>query len=132
MTHHIVDHHQHVQKLLELGESFVTVTLVEIRGSAPQIVGAKAIVTRNGIEGGTVGGGKIEAAAIDHAQQLLANGRQHAELVQWNLQTDIGMTCGGAVRLFFDVYATSAADRCFWSRPYCSALVRLLPTWTVN
>lgn len=62
--------------------------------------GAKGIVTCSGIEGGTIGGGKIEAAAIDYAQRLLSQGRQHAELVTWNLQTDIGMTCGGEVKLF--------------------------------
>ena len=127
MTHHIVDHHRIVQKLLDRGESFVTVTLVDIRGSAPQIVGAKAVVSRAGIEGGTVGGGKIEASAADYAQRLLAGGRQHAELVTWNLQTDIGMTCGGEVKLFFDVYASSAWPIVvFGAGHIAQALVRLL------
>ncbi len=58
MTHNIVDHHRLVQQLLDRGETFATITLVDIRGSAPQIVGAKAIVTLGGIEGGTVGGAK--------------------------------------------------------------------------
>jgi xanthine dehydrogenase accessory factor len=127
MTHNIVDHHLLVQKLLDRSESFVTVTLVEIRGSAPQIVGAKGIVTSSGIEGGTVGGGKIEAAAIEYAQRLLIQGRQHAELVTWNLQTDIGMTCGGEVKLFFDVYATAAWPIVvFGAGHLAQALVRLL------
>lgn len=127
MTHNIVDHHRLVQKLLDQGESFVSVTLVGIRGSAPQIVGAKGVVTRSGIEGGTVGGGKIEAAAIEYAQQLLASGRQHAELVTWNLQTDIGMTCGGEVKLFFDVYALSAWPIVIFGAGHIAqALVRLL------
>ncbi len=127
MTHNIVDHHRLVQKLLDRSESFVTVTLIDIRGSAPQIVGAKGIVTGNGIEGGTVGGGKIEAAAIEHAQRLLSDGRQHAELVTWNLQTDIGMTCGGEVKLFFDVYATAAWPIVvFGAGHIAQALVRLL------
>lgn len=127
MTHNIVDHHRLVQKLLDCSQSFVTVTLVDIRGSAPQIVGAKAVVTRSGIEGGTVGGGKIEAAAIDFAQRLLAEGRQHAELVTWNLQTDIGMTCGGEVKLFFDVYANAAWPIVIFGAGHIAqSLVRLL------
>ncbi|MBX3422731.1 MAG: xanthine dehydrogenase accessory protein XdhC [Pirellulaceae bacterium] len=127
MTHNIVDHHRLVQKLLDQGESFAAVTLVEIRGSAPQIVGAKCVVTRSGIEGGTVGGGKIEAAAIDYAQQLLASGQQHAELVTWNLQTEIGMTCGGEVKLFFDVYANAAWPIVIFGAGHIAqALVRLL------
>lgn len=127
MTHNIVDHHRLVQKLLDQGESFVTVTLVNIRGSAPQVIGAKAVVTRSGIEGGTVGGGKIEAAAIEYALELLANEKQHAELVTWNLQTDIGMTCGGEVKLFFDVYAQAAWPIVIFGAGHIAqALVRLL------
>lgn len=127
MTHNIVDHHRLIQKLLDRSESFVTVTLVAIRGSAPQIVGAKGIVTSSGIEGGTVGGGKIEAAAVKYAMHLLSEGRQHAELVTWNLQTDIGMTCGGEVKLFFDVYATAAWPIVvFGAGHIAQALVRLL------
>ncbi len=88
---------------------FAIVTLVEIRGSAPQIVGARAIITSDGLEAGTVGGGRMEAAAIRHAQQCLADAqRSGSELVTWNLQTDIGMTCGGEVRLLFDFCGTAA------------------------
>lgn len=129
MTHHIVDHHRLVQKLLDQAESFVSVTLVDIRGSAPQIIGAKAVVSRSGIEGGTVGGGKIEAAAIEHALGLLASGKQLAQLVTWNLQTDIGMTCGGEVKLFFDVYAKAAWPIVIFGAGHIAqALVRLLLT----
>ena len=99
---------QHSEKLSELlaGESpFATITLVDIRGSAPQIQGAKAIVTHSGIESGTIGGGKIEAAAIRHAQtNLLGDKGTRCEFVTWNLQTDIGMTCGGEVKLFFEYH----------------------------
>ena len=42
-----------------------------------------------------------------HAQQLLSTGTRHPELKVWNLQTDIGMTCGGEVKLFFEVHARS-------------------------
>ncbi len=92
-----------LQNLLEVGKSFVTVTLIDIRGSAPQIVGAKAIVTSEGLVAGTVGGGKIEHAAIKHAQSLLLQNEKPNEFVVWNLQTDIGMTCGGEVKMFFEM-----------------------------
>tara|TARA_R110002049_G_scaffold285698_1_gene466699 strand:+ start:87290 stop:88048 length:759 start_codon:yes stop_codon:yes gene_type:complete len=84
---------------------FVSVTLVDIRGSAPQVKGAKALITGAGIEAGTIGGGKIEAAAIRHAQALLSSSKgTTCDFVTWNLQTEIGMTCGGEVKLFFEVY----------------------------
>jgi len=107
------DYHQFITKTSELFEanrSFATITLVSIRGSAPQIIGAKAIVTDDGMEAGTIGGGKIEAAAMQYAQDLLGqqNSQQICELVKWNLQTDVGMTCGGEVQLMFEVVRNDA------------------------
>ncbi|WP_182865393.1 XdhC family protein [Rhodopirellula sp. JC639] len=105
MTYDVVQHHQKLTSLLQSETPFATVTLIDIRGSAPQITGAKAIVTTAGIESGTIGGGKIEAAAITHAQRLLtATEGTGCDFVVWNLQTDIGMTCGGEVKLFFEVH----------------------------
>lgn len=105
MTFDVIQHHQRLTTLLQSDIPFATVTLIDIRGSAPQICGAKAIVTSTGIESGTIGGGKIEAAAIQHAQRLLGsqNGTS-CDFVTWNLQTDIGMTCGGEVKLFFEIH----------------------------
>ncbi len=105
MTFDVVQHSRKLSKLIELDIPFVTVTLLEIRGSAPQINGAKALITTNGLEWGTVGGGKIEAAAINFAQETLKTHRgTTCKLVKWNLQTDIGMTCGGEVKLFFEIH----------------------------
>jgi len=104
MTFDVVQHSRTLNQLLEANRSFVIITLLDIRGSAPQIIGAKAIATEHGIEAGTIGGGKIEAAAIEHAKHLLAaEDGTNSELMTWNLQTDIGMTCGGEVKLFFEV-----------------------------
>jgi xanthine dehydrogenase accessory factor len=102
------DVHRHWQKvhgLIQTSTPFATVTLVDMRGSAPQIRGAKALVTTDGVVEGTVGGGKVEARAITHAIEMLqaADGRS-CDLVTWNLQTDIGMTCGGEVKFFFELH----------------------------
>ncbi|MAI34921.1 MAG: hypothetical protein CMM07_25045 [Rhodopirellula sp.] len=105
MTFDVVQHSRKLNKLIELDTPFVTVTLLDIRGSAPQINGAKALITASGLEWGTVGGGKIEATAIEFAQEALRTHRgTTCELVTWNLQTDIGMTCGGEVKLFFEIH----------------------------
>lgn len=90
-------------KLTEKGESFVTVTQVSTRGSAPQDPGAKIVVTKDGLQYGTVGGGKVEAAAIKKAQTILLKDSQvDPEYVTWNLQKDIGMSCGGEVNFLFE------------------------------
>lgn len=104
MAFDVYRHARAVTELLGSGTPFVIVTMVDRRGSAPQIEGAKAVITTAGIVEGTVGGGKVEARAIQHAQELLRSrdGRS-CQLMVWNLQTEIGMTCGGEVKFFFEV-----------------------------
>jgi xanthine dehydrogenase accessory factor len=103
--------HGFVEKLAELsaaGRAFVSVTLVETVGSTPQDVGTKMLVDQTGLLFGTVGGGRVETKAIGHAQALLndtaGSGGQTCSLVEWNLQRDVGMTCGGVVKLLFEAY----------------------------
>ena len=102
--------HGFVERLAELardGAPFVSVTMVEAIGSTPQDTGSKMLVTSEGLSSGTVGGGKIEHKAIQHAQAMLADESSQApvhQLVEWNLQRDVGMTCGGVVKLFFESY----------------------------
>jgi xanthine dehydrogenase accessory factor len=102
------DVHRHWQKVSELLQNntpFAIVTMIDVRGSAPQIPGAKAVVTSDGVVDGTVGGGRVEARAIAQAIDMLqtTDGRS-CQFVTWNLQTDIGMTCGGEVKFFFELY----------------------------
>ena len=83
---------------------FCVVTVVDTVGSAPADRGAKMLVTRDGLRAGTVGGGKVEARALLEAQRMLERGATEPEFANWNLQTDLKMTCGGVVRLFFETY----------------------------
>jgi xanthine dehydrogenase accessory factor len=140
--------HGFVERLAEMSRSgvpFVCVTMVEAVGSTPQDAGSKMLVTAQGLVSGTIGGGRVEAKAIDVAKKMLASaedkeiGRlgdkeqgqpadplcaqqgetraQQAEhspcpplsvspclLQEWNLKRDVGMTCGGTVKLFFEAY----------------------------
>ncbi len=65
---------------------------------------------------------------IAHAQQLLSQPRAN-DWVKWNLQTDIGMTCGGEVKLFFEVHAQTKWPIVVFGAGHVSqALVRLLLT----
>lgn len=90
-------------------KAFVVVTFVSSKGSAPQEVGARMIVTSQGHFSGTVGGGKLEMAAIKQAQEYLSSQSRGSHFHDWNLQTDIKMSCGGAVGLFFEVHNPSTA-----------------------
>jgi xanthine dehydrogenase accessory factor len=92
-------------ELAESGAPFVAVTVVDTLGSTPQDRGAKMLVTSEGRVFGTVGGGKIEARAIQEAQLLLGDGgAPKTRFHQWSLEKDIGMTCGGIVRVYFEAF----------------------------
>lgn len=104
------------EQLVQLARSqtpFVLVTLVETLGSTPQDAGAKMLVTAAGLHHGTVGGGKVEAKAIAFAQDLLAARATAPQFVNWALRTDVGMTCGGSVKLYFEPHAGTGA-RAAW------------------
>ncbi len=88
--------------LEQAGGAFVVVMLVEALGSTPQDSGAKMLVTAGGLHFGTVGGGKVEAKAIGVAQEMLATGTNATRFVNWTLKGDVGMTCGGSVKFYFE------------------------------
>ena len=83
------------------GDAFGVVTLVDAHGSTPADAGARMAVDADGLRFGTVGGGRIEAKAIGVVQAMLAD-REATRFVDWSLRADVGMTCGGRVRLFFE------------------------------
>lgn len=89
-------------KLRQLRVPMVTVTLVDLRGSVPQNIGARMIVGRDSVVFGTVGGGKLELGCIETARQILEGSNVNSRTVTWNLQTELGMSCGGEVTLFFE------------------------------
>lgn len=100
--------HGLIERLAEMaedGKPFVLVTLVEAIGSTPQDAGTKMLVDASGLRFGTVGGGKVEQQAIATAQGMLADpAAKPCTLVEWNLKRDVGMTCGGTVKLLFEAY----------------------------
>lgn len=122
------NHHDHCRQLIDEGTPFVVVTLVESDGSVPADVGAKMIVTPTGLTHGTVGGGRVEAAALRRAGELLRSAAS-TDCVHWNLNTDLGMTCGGRVRFFFDrIDAAAWSIVIFGAGHVAQALSRLLTT----
>jgi xanthine dehydrogenase accessory factor len=90
----------------ENGESFAIVTILRSHGHAPGAAGAKAIVTKDGLQGGTIGGGNIEAKACSLATDMCRDSASapRLQIFNWNLQTDIGMTCGGSVEVLIELF----------------------------
>lgn len=94
-----------LNELMAAGTPMVAVTIVDTMGSVPSDRGAKAIVTAEGLRFGTVGGGKLETKAIGEAQRMLRGELgTNTHFVQWNINKDVGMTCGGIVKLYFEAF----------------------------
>jgi len=79
----------------------VLATVVEVTGSAPQVAGAKLLVLADGRIVGTVGGGAIEQRVLEKAKARLS-GSDSAQLATINLTRDLGMCCGGEMKIFFE------------------------------
>jgi len=91
------------------GTAFVFVVLAQALGSTPQDAGAKMLVTAAGLHTGTVGGGKLEAKAIALAQEMIVDCASQPQFVSWTLKGDVGMTCGGTVRLYLEPHSGGAS-----------------------
>ena len=94
-----------LNELAESGRPFAAVTVVDTLGSTPQDRGSKMLVTAEGRYFGTTGGGKIEVRCIEEAKKLLDDPTApKTRYFQWSLEKDIGMTCGGIVRVYFEAF----------------------------
>lgn len=91
-------------KSLETGERGALATIVETRGSTPQKVGARLLLRADGAMLGTLGGGCIEAEAVERAGHAIASGLP--ELLDFTLNEDIavdyGLACGGTELILID------------------------------
>jgi xanthine dehydrogenase accessory factor len=87
------------------GVPFCTVTVADARGSIPQEIGAKALMDRDGLICGTIGGGRVEARGCAKVRELLApDSKQRTLLERINLHKDVGMTCAGEMTLLYEVF----------------------------
>src|SRR5205085_7465942 len=88
-------------RLLASNERFALATLIEVRGSTPQKAGARILVHGDGTTVGTLGGGCIEAEAVESARAALRNGGSRVldfELTE-DIAVDYGLACGGNERI---------------------------------
>ncbi len=124
----MIDYHKKIISLIQDKKPFVSVTLVDNLGSTPQDQGAKIIVDQTGLIFGTVGGGKVEKKCIETAKELI-NLKSHDrfKFFKWNLNKDIGMTCGGTVKFFFELFNISSWNICIFGAGHVSnSLINIL------
>ena len=96
-------------RLIDRDGAGALVTVVRARGSTPREAGARMVVASDGAISGTIGGGRLEAEAIDAAARLMARAGDTTETLALALGPALGQCCGGHVTLL--VEAVTAARR---------------------
>ena len=129
--------HEYYRKLNELAEDgipFVSVWLVDTRGSTPHAAGGRMLVVKDGLRFGTVGGGRLEHRVLQEARAMLSEGddsttpgRAQTRFLDWSLNKDVGMTCGGRVKLYLELFNSRRWPiHIFGAGHVCRALTSLL------
>ena len=118
-----------IQNEIQSSRPISLVTVVEVEGSTPQRVGAKMLVSSEGtLLWGTVGGGTIEALALEQAKIQIKE--QKPLLKSFNLVEEgeeaTGMLCGGKMKLFFDIYGIQTKVYIFGAGHITQQLLPLL------
>lgn len=95
-----------LRRLRDARSPAVLVTLAAVRGHAPRNGGAKLVVSPGRLFG-SVGGGNLEATAVERAREMLAAGDDEPQLLTLTLSdkaaTDYGIQCcGGEVTILLE------------------------------
>ncbi len=95
-------------RLLEKRSKLALCTVIEKKGSGPRSVGSKMIVTEDGKNYGTIGGGILERSLIDESVKTIKEGKSRK--ITFNLTKNskeglvqTGMICGGELTILVDV-----------------------------
>ncbi|MFB9556583.1 xanthine dehydrogenase accessory protein XdhC [Streptomyces roseoviridis] len=95
-----------VARLRARREPGVLVTVATVRGHAPRDAGAKLVVGRTGTWG-SIGGGNVEAVAIDRAREMIDAAKAEPELIDFALNDKVTnrhgvQCCGGTVSVLLE------------------------------
>lgn len=88
---------------LAAGKPAALVTVTAFTGSVPREVGAKMLVMADGTSLGTIGGGRLEAQAIEDAVAALKDSLPRRQTYELEPRL-LGMYCGGSAEVFIDVF----------------------------
>ncbi len=119
-----------VGRLRTAREPGVLVTLASVRGHAPRGGGAKLVVSPTETWG-SIGGGNVEAVAIERAREMLAAGTTDTDLIEVALSDKAPyqhgvQCCGGAVSVLFEPLPVVAAVAIFGVGHVGMELARIL------
>lgn len=114
-------------------EPVVMVSITASSGSTPRGDGAHMLITREGLEAGTIGGGAVEYRAEQMAAEALAKKESnlHSFVLRRNEVEDLGMICGGDVKLFFNYLDPERNDILEFATAAKAAVKKRQPAWLI-
>ncbi|KAB1079632.1 XdhC family protein [Methylobacterium soli] len=86
------------------GRPVALATVIETWGSAPRPVGSHLVIDQEGNFLGSVSGGCVEGAVITEALEVIEAGQPRviafgvADATAW----EVGLSCGGRIRIFLE------------------------------
>lgn len=86
------------------------VTVIGAKGSTPREAGARMVVSIDGAISGTIGGGRLELDAMEHAIAALHQGHDGSERLDLALGPSIGQCCGGAVSVMVETFTAARLE----------------------
>ncbi len=91
--------------LLQQGETIVEATVIREEGSTPRSSGAKMIIGMDGKGYGTIGGGKLEAIAMEQAKSVFQTNISRIITINLTGNDAAGteMICGGHVQILLEL-----------------------------
>lgn len=96
---------QEIYQALLDGQALVVVTIISDSGSTPRTAGSRMVVYADGRISGTIGGGAVEADAIEAARRLFET--RGAVMASYDLSLDghadtMDLVCGGRIRVLIE------------------------------
>lgn len=94
------------------GLGVVLATVIETWGSSPRPVGSLMGINERGDIAGSVSAGCVEGAVISEAKTLMVTGARKCldYGVTDEMAWDVGLACGGRMRIFLDSIMDADAD----------------------
>jgi len=88
------------------GEKLAMATLVQVRGSAPRLPGARLVLSESGAMLGSVSAGCVENDVYEHGRQVLVSGQ--SQLVTYGIEKEaafeVGLSCGGSIDVLVEPF----------------------------
>ncbi len=125
---------QNMEQQLSGGTDLVLVAVIAASGATPRGAGARMLVNAGGRICGTIGGGAVEFRAIEIAQTVLAEraSRQHDFSLTRGDVENLGMICGGEVRVFFHYLPCGDKNALQFARDATQNLSKQIDLWMLS